>query len=217
MSASGPCGIATRQPIASRDTMVEPPREGAPAMSTITAPATQAEQAAFDTIVAEQLRELAKRQQAVEIAMIDVHRFVGDKQDWFGKQRRWRMSDEGALKAFDALPTSDAHMRVMLAYVKAIDARAVVQNELIEKDEIYRSAPWSRFVEVTSSNGHIHSHTACSTCNPRTTYGWWPELSGLTEADAVAKLGPILCSVCFPSAPTEWKLSRSDVRAASDA
>jgi hypothetical protein len=43
----------------------------------------------------------------------------------------------------------------------------------------------------------------CHTCRPSTTYGWLPELSGKDEAEAVAQLGPNLCSVCFPSAPVE--------------
>jgi hypothetical protein len=44
----------------------------------------------------------------------------------------------------------------------------------------------------------------CSTCRPTTTYGWLPSLSGKTESEAVADLGPTLCSVCYPTAPTEW-------------
>jgi hypothetical protein len=63
---------------------------------------------------------------------------------------------------------------------------------------------WSRFFLVTSSAGHVHSSMSCSTCRPTTTYGWLPELSDTNEADAVDELGPTLCSVCFPSAPTEW-------------
>jgi hypothetical protein len=63
---------------------------------------------------------------------------------------------------------------------------------------------WSRFFLVTSSSGHIHSSTHCSTCRLTTRYGWLPELSGKDEATAVAELGPTLCSVCFPSAPVEW-------------
>ena len=63
---------------------------------------------------------------------------------------------------------------------------------------------WSRFFLVTSSAGHVHSSMSCSTCRPTTTYGWLPELSDTSEADAVGELGPTLCSVCFPSAPTEW-------------
>lgn len=63
---------------------------------------------------------------------------------------------------------------------------------------------WSRFFLVTNVGGHIHRDMNCSTCFPTTQYGWLTELSGLTEAAAVAEYGEILCSICFPSAPVEW-------------
>lgn len=71
-------------------------------------------------------------------------------------------------------------------------------------DATYAEHHWSRFFLVTSSAGHIHSSMSCSTCRPTTTYGWLPELSGHTEAEAVEAHGPALCSVCFASAPVEW-------------
>jgi hypothetical protein len=64
---------------------------------------------------------------------------------------------------------------------------------------------WSRFFMVPG--GHIHSSMNCSTCNKgshRTAFGWLPELSGLSEAEAVAANGPVLCTICYPSAPVEW-------------
>jgi hypothetical protein len=62
---------------------------------------------------------------------------------------------------------------------------------------------WSRFFIVNNVGGHIHRTMSCSTCYPTTEFGWLPNLSGLTEADAVEEWGGILCSVCFPSAPVE--------------
>lgn len=67
-------------------------------------------------------------------------------------------------------------------------------------------AGWSRFFLVPA--GHIHSSMDCSSCNRgrnATMFSWLPELSGLTEADAVAAHGAHLCTVCFPSAPVEWQ------------
>ena len=64
---------------------------------------------------------------------------------------------------------------------------------------------WSRFFLVPA--GHIHSSMDCSSCNrgrTSTAFSWLPELSGLTEADAVAAHGSHLCTVCFPTAPVEW-------------
>lgn len=84
------------------------------------------------------------------------------------------------------------------------DARLAVD----EVDSEYESRPWSRFFLVTTSNGHIHRSTHCGTCNRRgrpTGFALVPYLSGQTAADAVADLGPALCSVCFPDAPVESK------------
>lgn len=43
-----------------------------------------------------------------------------------------------------------------------------------------------------------------------TKVGWLPEVSGLTEAEAVAEYGAILCTICFPSAPVEWTRGKED-------
>jgi len=66
-------------------------------------------------------------------------------------------------------------------------------------DELYTG--WSRFYVV--GGGHIHSTMECSTCYPTTLFGWLPELSGHEEREAVAACGPMLCSVCFPTAPVD--------------
>lgn len=68
----------------------------------------------------------------------------------------------------------------------------------------YNQAPWSRFFLVQNNGGHIHSTMDCTTCFVTTQFAWLPTLSGLTEADAVAEQGEILCSICFPSAPAAW-------------
>lgn len=61
---------------------------------------------------------------------------------------------------------------------------------------------WSRFFMVPG--GHIHSSTGCHTLRPTTWISWLPELSGESEAEAVAAHGSVLCTHCFPSAPVEW-------------
>jgi len=73
-------------------------------------------------------------------------------------------------------------------------------------DELYTG--WTRFYLVQ----HIHSSQSCSSFRPTTRVGWLPKLSGLTEAEAVAAHGSILCTKCFPSAPVEW----TDGRGATD-
>lgn len=71
------------------------------------------------------------------------------------------------------------------------------------EDTLYTG--WNRFYYV--NNGHIHNSMSCGTCNKRgiaTRFTWLPDLSGLTEKEAVEAHGAILCTVCFPSAPIEW-------------
>ena len=80
-----------------------------------------------------------------------------------------------------------------------------LRDEAAPLEALFNKHQWSRFFLVTSSpNGHIHKDMYCSSCTDTTTYGWLPQLSGLTEADAVADQGTRLCSVCFPTAPVEW-------------
>lgn len=74
-----------------------------------------------------------------------------------------------------------------------------------------RRGQWSRTFLVTSSAGHLHSSKYCQTCNRGrnvTTFGWWPELSGLSQAEMIAQLdkhADALCSVCYPDAPVAAK------------
>lgn len=85
---------------------------------------------------------------------------------------------------------------------------ASIEAEMAPLNAEHTRRPWSRFFLVTSSDGHIHSSMHCSTCRPTTAYGWLPQLSGKTEADAVADQGPLLCTVCFPSAPVAWTVGK---------
>lgn len=90
------------------------------------------------------------------------------------------------------------------AEAKLEEARLAVR----ECEEDYRSRPWARYWLVTTSDGHVHASTGCCTCNKGrepTGFALVPYLSGRPVEDAVADLGPALCSVCFPAAPVEAK------------
>jgi hypothetical protein len=65
---------------------------------------------------------------------------------------------------------------------------------------------WRRFWLVQ----HIHASQYCSSFRPTTRVGWLPDVSGLTEAEAVKEHGAILCTICFPSAPVEWTRGKQD-------
>jgi hypothetical protein len=102
------------------------------------------------------------------------------------------------------VPPYDAD-RPAAALVQRDELQAKLAELETRSDELEATyTGWSRFFLVTSSPGHVHSSMHCSTCRPTTTFGWMPELSGKTEAEAVKELGPTLCSVCFPSAPVDW-------------
>lgn len=84
------------------------------------------------------------------------------------------------------------------------EAEAEIRQFAVEYE---RRGRWSRFYMVQAKNGHIHSSMDCQTCNRNlkaTSFAWLTDLSGLSEKEAVAMYGAILCTVCFPSAPLEW-------------
>lgn len=82
-------------------------------------------------------------------------------------------------------------------------------NELAAEAQLINNAEyegWSRFYLVQ----HIHNTTACSSFRLRTRINWLPAVSGLTEFEAVAQYGATLCTLCFPSAPTELTTAKAD-------
>lgn len=117
------------------------------------------------------------------------------------------MFNDGVVGKWGGMPTREAE-RFTEARIALEDAN----RDVYECNSEYRSRPWNRYFLVTSSDGHIHSSTECSTCNKgvnATGFALVPYLSGSSAEDAVADLGSALCSVCFPDAPVE---SREQVK-----
>ncbi|AXH46915.1 hypothetical protein I5G67_gp079 [Mycobacterium phage Aminay] len=100
--------------------------------------------------------------------------------------------------------------RTVEAVAKVDEARAAyraARDEASAWDAAnYRG--WPRFFLVP--DGHIHASTRCSSLYITTQIGWLPELSGETEAEAVAAHGAMLCTKCFPSAPVEYTRGKVD-------
>jgi hypothetical protein len=152
----------------------------------------------------------AKLTKAIE----EIHAALGEKPYGIGRRKYWPTSTEEAVaKATELAPAAPEkkpwdryHLPAALARYTAAEAEVQQITAKMEPLElVYRTRPWSRFFLV--GGGHIHSSMACKTCNrngQRTSFEWRPELSGHTEAEAVASLGPLLCTVCFPSAPLNW-------------
>ena len=165
----------------------------------------------------EELARLGAKWKMTRDAM---HRMAGDRKTWTGNRKHWRMTET---EVHSILRTQAATGDVRNLTVNRTPSQALAEDRGIEHEidvthgkitaleAIYRQAPWPRYFPCLSAGGHIHSSLRCSTCRWDTLMGWTPQLSGKTEAEAVAELGPVLCSVCFPSAPVEWRQDPSEL------
>lgn len=195
---------------------------------TTTAPAwTKAEAKAADA-------ELARLSDIAYAASDDVQRQLGYLFNYAGSKTAYVRRGRGnsAFQSFDGGKTHASldQVREILAGTREVDARRVQLDKVAAAMARYEEAVatsvaavwavrdhdaanyrgWGRFFLVP--DGHIHSSTGCHSLRPTTRIGWLPELSGETEAEAVALHGAMLCTHCFPSAPVEW----TDGRKADD-
>lgn len=96
-----------------------------------------------------------------------------------------------------AMWAAKTQAKMELRDAQAAEAEALRQAAIeLDKAEF---KGWTRFFYVQ----HIHSSLYCSSFRPTTRVGWLPDVSGLTEAEAVAQYGHTLCTKCFSSAPVE--------------
>lgn len=156
-----------------------------------------------DTALEQIYHELQKIAYSLESVERSLHENAGDRGEGYGRDKRFKKSLEECIATIEA---EDSYFgkQSLESYRKLEAKRLALVAEQDALEAIWREHRWSRFFLVLNSNGHIHSSLSCSTCYWTTRYGWLPRLSGLTEADAVAQEGEILCSICFPSAPVSW-------------
>lgn len=163
-----------------------------------------------DTRIAAAFEEQLKAEQRFIVAVARLHDAVGDRESLRpGRRiRTWGMTPSEVIDAAERIIAGEdkaAARRVTEAHMgyrtrrEAMDAARTFYEATAAEYE-----GWSRFFLVRASNGHIHSSMSCSTCFPTTEYGWLVDVSGLTEAEAVAVHGERLCTVCYPSAPSAW-------------
>lgn len=162
--------------------------------------------------------------------LMSTHWILGERRGYSGRRPAWPTTDDVAERLTREKLAQAQATEIGFPWSVKVDGRIILghqaqsaQHALGEIDkaradwqaahaqaepleEEYSRLRWPRFFLVTNANGHIHSSMHCQTTFPTTQWAWLPNLSGLTEADAVADQGPRLCSVCFPSAPTEWTL-----------
>jgi hypothetical protein len=156
-----------------------------------------------DTSLEQIYHKLQKIASYLESVERSLHEHAGDVGQGYGRDKRFKKSLEECIAVVEAGDSYYAKQSLE-SYRKLEAERLVLLSEQDALEAIWREHRWSRFFLVLNSNGHIHSSLSCSTCYWTTQYGWLPRLSGLSEADAVAQEGEILCSICFPSAPVSW-------------
>lgn len=153
----------------------------------------------------------ARRRAAAERA----RHIVGERKVYQGRRRVWETTDDeafanvrAALDAGNVMPYEHRQATDTLTDADTYAAEADKHHARIDTldAEYDRRGGWSRFFTV--QGGHVHSGLRCAggTIRPTTLIGWNPDLSGQTEAEAVAKLGPNLCTHCYPTAPVAWTL-----------
>lgn len=159
-----------------------------------------------DTKLAALLEEAAKTERDLEWAASLIHEIAGDRRNHSLPHRPWVKPFAECLAYAMAHPEGWANgtpaPRAVKVYEVARTAYKAKEAEVKAQEALYTG--WSRFFLVLNPDGHIHSSRSCSTCQWDTRFGWLPDVSGLTEAEAVAAHGERLCTVCFPSAPVEW-------------
>ncbi|WNM69034.1 hypothetical protein SEA_TRIBLETROUBLE_93 [Mycobacterium Phage TribleTrouble] len=171
---------------------------------------TKAEAKAADEILATLTSAWFDAYAAWERAADRVHSAAGDNKTYGGY---WKMGLDEALAAATARAADetvvqynrDGYLRAVEAYPAAVAAKQAASDAIdVHEAEHYKG--WLRFFLVPG--GHIHRSRGCSSLRITTRIGWLPNLSGETEADAVAEHGAMLCTKCFPSAPVEWTIGK---------
>ena len=141
-----------------------------------------------------------------------LHQVAGHRRDRDG---RWSGSFEEALAA-EVPPWEVTRRERWVAELGEVQQRrSDLRDDCAPLEAEFAEHRWSRFFLVQNTGGHIHSSMGCQTCFADTQFGWLPELSGQDERSAVEAHGEILCSVCFPSAPSAWTSGVSRVVAAA--
>jgi len=165
----------------------------------------------IDTRLAELAEQQYRLAQTMRWQADQIHEYAGDKKvapertEKYGRrpERQWQMTFAEAVATCEESADSWRQSAVAKYRVMAEEMSAL-RAEQTELHLVWYEHQWSRFFFVTNTNGHIHESMHCSTCYDTTDYQWLTHLSDRTEAEAVADWGKVLCSVCYPSAPTEW-------------
>lgn len=165
----------------------------------------------IDTELAEMASEARNLEQRRDRLIRDLLYRAGSRCQRGG---RWTINLPQAINILRADPTGGFPKYPTVTHAEAIDRYEKADEAVddawgaFEDHEKAHYTGWSRFYLVPE--GHIHSSRSCHTLRMTTALVWLPQLSGESEADAVAEQGTILCTHCFPSAPAEWTVGKVD-------
>lgn len=162
----------------------------------------------IDTELAKVMKQQVQADNTHLYAIISIHHNAGDRKRYLGNKTFWTMKDAEATSRVQEISATDTTYvgkqaaQSLAALNKALDAVGYLDKQAqVFNDEFERRGGWTRAFLATSTKGHIHSSTACSTCRPSTTFYFFTDLSGHAESEIVTKAGSDACTVCFPSAP----------------
>lgn len=163
----------------------------------------------IDTRIAEISRDLHYLRFQIDREADSLHRAAGDTQqrvdpDDRRSALRWLLTTAEAARTCEAMPVDHYGHSVLSRWRDLLSQQKALVDESAALEDIWYEHNWSRFYYVQNANGHIHKDMHCSTCYITTEYSWLTDLSDMTEAEAVKAFGSVLCSVCYPTAPTEW-------------
>lgn len=155
---------------------------------------------------------------------VSMHHMAGDEKRGHGRNYRWTMTWAQVARAMDDLVAAGdvilrgyslrpsevwAKDRALVGEIAELNAQAE------EMEQAWLEHRWTRWYPCLNDDGHVHSSLRdCPTVDRglyRTSMGWETRLSGKTVEEAIAELGPRLCSVCFPDAPAEHCRSLRDI------
>lgn len=173
-------------------------------------PTTTEQAVAIDTRLAELHNEAWNLNERRSTALDHLHHLVGDRRFNPGSRfmkGRWQKSDDEVTATGPeqiVLHDRRTFTDTLAKLADIIAALADIHDEQNKLEAIYEANPWPRFFLCLANGGHVHDTLNCRTLRIDTQMTWLPALSGRTEADAVAEMGPALCTVCYPTAPVEY-------------
>jgi hypothetical protein len=157
-----------------------------------------------DTILAGLHEATAYHQQRLEWAADAVRRAAGQTRNKEkGRRHEWSGTLSEALAQIDA---EGDHYDAQSArdYRHQAEILTQIKTERADCSEVYFDYQWSRAFLVTNGNGHVHKSMDCGTCFATTRFEWLTFYSGADEDEIVKAAGETACTVCYPSAPSDY-------------